>query len=527
LVKTYNQHIQVLSRLSNELELQIEFYKIESELAPARKSFSRNSDALEQQKIDLRSKYSLVLDELNKGQLFKLNAPENSWVPDLESLSNLNIDLKKLIANAHQLIENKVDEQMEILNANNYDAPILAELVKEQSDLLYAINGSKLFKNEIHNLSISTWKNYLFLKKLTKNLLKARLFLECNMDYATYRSYEFTLDVKVSLVIGSLENIKNSEWVETYEAWYFKALFTKYSTRDLADIASSFESLSQLKYIDATFQQFRIATYFNQQQENSKGFTKKTPKDGTDWKSLMISSKEGFKSHFPMVVIDEDFFTSEITNLDYDYLVCLENEEIPQNIFANSHFHSILCLIPSVLSPELKQSVFSSKNYKTKKLVNLKSKTIPYGMKVGKNLSEKISLSKALTYILSESSNEKLFFSARNFSIITCMSPFCTKLIELELLDIRIKSLKYTHLESGIVDDVILKEDDNKYLIIQDGFLDSNLDLEWQVDVLRRIQEAGLKLLIISIDELATKHDKSILELLPIPELKAKLTELA
>lgn len=527
LVSTYNNHISALSKLNNDFELQLEFYKIESEFAPAKKTFGRKSDAMEKQKIELRSLYSLLLDELNKGQLFKLKTPENNWIPDLDELFAVNIDIKNLLKNAHQLIQNKVDEQMEILNSNNYDAPELAIHRQEQGDILYAINGSKLFKKEIHNLSISTWQNYLFLKKLTKDLIKSKLFLECNMDYAIYRSYEFTLQKKVSSVICALENIKNSDWVETFEAWYFKALFNKYSTRDLLSISQQFEKLAQDKHLDASYQGFRVSCTFDKQQSEKSTFAKNLGKEGRDWKSLMLSSKKGFKSYFPIIICDEEFFTSELTNLEYDYLICIDNEEIPQNIFANSHFHSILCTFNSVLPPQVKQNASNAKNYKSKKLVNLKSKIIPTGHNVTNNLSEKISLSKAVTYVLGQSAYEKQFYSARNFSIITCLSPFCTKLLEMELLDIRIKSLRYTHLESGIVDDVILKEDDNKYLIIQDGFLDPQLDLEWQMNVLRRLQQAGLKLITIYSEELANNPKKRVLDLISIPEMKAKLEQLA
>lgn len=521
LINRYKGHIAVIKKLNRDLETQIEFYKIEYELAPSKKSFARPSDQLERQKLELRSRLSVLVEEVKSKHLLKITPPLNTTTPNIEALSAFSADLNRLIDNHHLLVQNKVEEEIEILNSNNYDAPELSELVRSQSDLIFAINESKLLKKEVNHLSISAWNNYEFLKSLTKDLLKMRLFLECNTDYAIYRSFESSLPKKISALISALENIKNSEWIPCFETWYFNALFNKYAQNELSSITNQFQTIGDIKERDATYRSYRIEKRFAQLREYEVDLRRKVSKEGTDWKTAMLHSKSSFKFNFPIIVCDEKFFTSELTNFEYDYLICVENEEIPQNIFTNSHFESILCLHSIPISKTIKDSAYTSQNYSKKLLVNLKVKTLPTGEGVMEILKDKITLAKSLTFILGLSSLEKHFYSARDFSIITCLSPFVTKLLELELLDVRIKALKYTHLESGIVEDVVLKEDASKYLVIQDGYLDPELDAEWQISVLEKIKSTGIKLIIISSEKLAQNPHKSILDLIDIPEVSA------
>ncbi|GLR18363.1 hypothetical protein [Portibacter lacus] len=520
MVSKLNDQVKLIRKLSEELETQLEFYKIESELATRKRTFGKSKDPIEKQKIALRTHYSMLLEALQEIQLFKINFPENGWIPDTEKLEAFCHTLNEQLKSAHQSIQNKVDEQLEILNANNYNAPELSILSRDQIDLIGAINKSELFKSEIHNLSISAWKNYGFLRKLDKTLTKRRLFLEENSDYAVYRSFEFTLEYKINEIISALEDIENEKWVASFESWYFEALFDKYYLSQIDDLDIRFDLFTQQKFIYENFLGHRIQTVFNGLRYSLSDIQKKIGKDGRDWKSLMIDLNDSFKYSFPIIVCDEEFFSSEIANLNYDFLICIDNDDIPQNIFANSHFESILCFHQNKIDTQIKESAYTSKNYNEKGQFQLKSKEIPTDMKIGQNLKFSIELSKSLTYTLKESRYEKQFYSAKDFSIISCVSDFCSKLIEIEFLDIRIKSLKYTHLESGIVDDIIMKDDRNKYLIVQDSFLDPSLDIEWQISVLRKIEQAGIKIININTAQLAQSADASIITLMEIPELK-------
>ncbi|WP_235298396.1 hypothetical protein [Portibacter marinus] len=518
----FRAQIQKIKALSEELELKISYFQIEQDLAPKKKVFQKKTDPLDESKKNLRAIYQLLIDAIAETPLYKITCPDNDWNPDVEKLKSFNIDLQKLLKNAHIIIQSKVEEQLEIINANNYHAPELIDINQEQQALIFAINGSKIFKDAIHNLSISSWKNYSFLKELVSKLRKAKLFLEANMQYAIYRSFEFSLDSKTNAIITAMENVKTHLWLDSFEAWYFKALFDKYYIHELTGIESKYQLLAQYKHLDINFESFRIAHAFDRLRYNKDLLHKKIGKNGLDWKSALIADRDGFKYNFPIIVCDEDFFTSEIAHLNYEHLICIENEDVPLNLFANSHFNSILMVAERNFSRSVLENAHSAKNYQHKRQFHLKSKAIPSGEKLNDSVGFNLQMAKYLTYVLQEVSYEKQFYSGKDFSIITCMSDFCSKLLEIELLDHRIKALRHDGIDSGIVDDVIIKDDVSKYLIIQDGFLDSEIDLEWQISALHHLQRAGIKVLSLDSFSLAMAEDGKILQLLEIAELPLK-----
>ncbi len=519
LYSKYLQQIQKIKKQSQDLDLYLSFYQIEYDLAGKNKVFGRGKDPLEVEKKELRSRYQVLLDAIEGVHLFKVKCPENSWNPDVVELTKFNGDLQKLLSSAHQIIQSKVEEQLEIINARNYSAPNLIDIQAEQEDLIHAINGSQLFRTEIHNLSISSWKNYEFLKHLRNRLIKNKVFLEANMDYAIYRSFEFSIDKKTNDLISALHSTKSHKWVEAFETWYFKALFDKHFLHELIDLEIKYLELEEQKHENAEHKAFRISHVFKQLRYSKNQLAKKIGKDGLDWKSAIISDSDGFKYNFPIIICDTEFFASELDNLNYDYLICEENKEIPTNLFANTHFSSIVCLSARKFERSLVEKARLAKNYGLCKEFKIKSSGLAHPISLQDGAKSKLLVAKYLSSVLKEASSEIKFFSAKNFSIISCMSDFCMKLLEIELQELRIKALKFTHLESGIVEDVLIKEDDSKYLVIQDGFIDSNKDIEWQITALRLLSQAGIHICYLNSFALANSESKRVLDFLNIKEL--------
>ncbi len=529
LQSSYLDKIQNLKSATEQLELELEKYKVDVDLAPSRKAFSRTKDPLELQKQEVRIKYEQLLDILESAKIFSLKPPINSWTPDIEGL-NVFIDLlKKNLKNAYPLIKKKVENQLAVLNSSNFDAPELSEYYKAQEELIYTLNGSKLFNKNFQNLNVSAWKNYEFIQTIYTFLKKNQNFLLNNALYATWRSFEYSLEPKALQLIEALHQKPTEDWVNIFELWYFNSLFTKFHEKELEDLKPSYISLEETKFINNSFDKNRITQFWEQERfkienQKDKQFLNAVKEDDLDGPTMIRKFPKAFKSHFPVAVFEEHIDTKLLIDSGYDYLIIGDGLNVPSELLGNSHFQGILYLHNTEIDQEMADRIYHSNNYTGKKSFTLPAFHIPNNMENSDLLRDQILKSKVLVNILNEISWGKGFYSAKNFSIISCLSPFCTRLFNMEIEDLLLKPLKYDHLDSGIVEDIILKEDDAKFLLIQDGFLDANLDMEWQISMMNMIERMGIKVINVNTFLLAKGTKKSILDFIPMNVSKATVS---
>ena len=522
--------VHEILKIVNDLELQLGYFSIDKDLAPAKKAFVRQKDHLEQQKQDVRARYNLLLEELENIQLFKLEKPVNSWNPDISGILQLCSDIKKAASSSYQIIISKVEDQLEILNANNSDAAELSGIMHKQQDLISALNGSKILKKEVQNLSISAWKNFQFIKAIYSKLRKNLIFLKENLNYGVWRSFEFSLEPKALKIVHALENIETSKWVDCFEYWYFKAINQKFPFENLDEIMGLFQRLEESKFIHNEFDTFRIQNIYDQKcSKASKSElshwnlilkeSKKKDQVEINTQTLLETSSQIFKSKFPIIVVDESYPSQALIGLSCDILIAYNNIDLPSDLMGNSHFESIIIANGRHFKTAWQDKIKHAGNYKEKRYFALNQLHLPDSASTKDQNKTNLELGRVLSSILKNINFTKNFYSAKDFSIITCMTPFCTRLLELELYDLKIKALKYADLDTGIVEDVMLKEDKYKFILLQDGFLDPTLDPEWQISVLRKLQQLGLKVIHISSADLASGVKNRIIDFLEIPEL--------
>ncbi len=517
--------------LLENFKLQMEYYELSLDLAPKTKSFIRKKDPFENQKKDVRALYSLLLQAIDEFGLIKLNAPNNSWVPEVENLKIFCLQLKIEIEKGYELIQNQVQDQIEIINSNNFDSQELKQIVKDQNDLNHNINLSKIFKKEFQNLSISAWKNFENLKNSHSSLKKNLNFLTENNEFAVYRSFEYSLDKKALEIIKLLENVPQFKWVDQYELWYFNALYNKFVFPNSEEIRNRFDNLFESKHECQNFDTLRIKNIFDQHFHNNEKSEKNSWKNFIDKKEnenfstipvsdLVSASKKVFKSKFPLLITSEQNVNNdEYLNLNYDYLICLENKIHPDELISGTNFSGIGILQPPTIEIGLKERLKKAENYIEKKKIDIQLSCLSDNLS---NISFKsnLKLAKSLASIIKEISYEKVFYSAKDFSIISCLSPFCTKLLAIEFQEIRIKTLKYSHIDSGILEDVLLKDDKFKILLVQDGFLDPKMNIEWQISVLRKMEQIGIKVIRVNTFELGNGTKNRIMDFIDLPEIK-------
>lgn len=517
---------QQISALIDDLDLHLSFYEIELELSPPKKAFTRQKDHLEEHKQELRAKYEHLLVTLKDLDLFKVQAPPNSWIPDVAAIKDFYTKLRQHIDNSHQLIQTKVEEQLEILNQNNFQSQEIAEIIAEQEQLITTINATKLFKEEFQNLSISAWNNYDYLRSLHSRLLKNLQFLQENKAYGIWRSFEFSLESKALDLINVLESSEQTLWVDKFELWYFKSIFDKYPFESISEIREQQKLLEDSKFIYEDFYSFKVQNIFENKffsadkkhQSSWNNKIKNLLKRGhasVQWKELQNEFPKLFRHRFPILIsVEGSIISQQLIEFASDYLITIDNHNIQAELFGNSHFDAMMICQSKAMDPKIKDHIKSAKNYAFKQSFKLKQRTLPEYSKSSEQFTPNLKLSKAFASILKVLSFEKKFYSAKNFSIISCLSNFNTRLLEMELLEAKIKTLKYTHIDTGIVEDIMLKEDEFKILLVQEGFLDPKLNIEWQISVLRQLERMGIKIVHISTFELATQEKSSILDFL-------------
>ena len=535
LVSNYQIKIRDLKKHISDFLLQLDYLEIDLEYASPKKVFSRQKDPLEKQKQEVRARYNLVLETLTELPFIKIKAPVNSWNPEVSTLKLYIQDLSLFLRNTNILIYNIVDEQIEVINQNNYHSPALSGIANQQSELIYAINETNLFKENFQNLSISSWQNFLFLKELNSQIKSNNQFLQEQISYGIWRSFENSLIPKALDLIFSLQETTPSIWVETYELWYFNALFSKSNYSSIVETKNTFRNLEEAKFLNNNFDSERIIQVFENKSYNlEKGekakwnqFIKTAQRedDNIDWNILQTASPNVFQTKFPLVIYSEQTLADDkVRALSYDYLICINHNEISLELIANSHYKGIGFFYSSFLTSEDFARISRAKNYLKKKKFNLKARSFSSQLKLDTVQKNRLSIAKILTTVLDESKIDTVFYSAKNFSIISCLSPFCGQLLAMELADQHTKELKYTHITSGIVEDVILKEDIFKIILVQDGFFDTNFDLEWQIMFMRNLEQIGLKLIHVSTFELAEGYKKNILDFVDMPEIRSHFT---
>lgn len=521
LQSSYLDKIQKLKSATEALELELEKYKIDLDLSPSRKAFSRTKDPLEQQKQEVRTKYEYLLELLETSKIFNFNPPINSWTPDIESLSNFINSLKKNLKNAYPLIKKKVENQLAVLNSSNFDAPELSEYYKAQEELIYTLNGSKLFNKTFQNLNVSAWKNYEFIQTIYIFLKKNQNFLLNNTLYATWRSFEYSLEPKALELIEALHQKPSEEWVNIFELWYFNSLFTKFHEKELEDLKPSYIELEEIKFVNNSFDHQRIRLFWQKEKYEIDTYTNKQflnaiKEDDLDGPSMIKKFSKAFKANFPIAIFDEHIDVRLLIDTGYDYLIIGDGMNIAPELLGNSHYRGVLYLHKTEIEKEMAERIYHSNNYSGKKSFSLPAFHIPNDLESSELLKDKILKSKVLVNVLNEITWGKGFYSAKNFSVISCLSPFCSRLFNMEIEDLSLKPLKYDHLDSGIVEDIILKEDEAKYLLIQDGFLDANLDVEWQISMMNMIERMGITVINVNTFLLAKGTKSSILDFIPM-----------
>lgn len=533
---TFQERIFRIEELVKELNLEIDYYALEFEFSTPRKAFTRNKDPLEDQKQRVRAKYNELLEYLDEVQLFKVKAPINSWNPDITELRNFTEGITKTLVNSFHIVKSKVDGQLEVLNSSNFDAPELSKYLKEQEELIYAINGSNLFKKEFQNLSISAWKNYEFIKTLYAFLKKNLKFLKKNLPYAVWRSYEYSLEPKALFLVEALQNKPTQNWESIFELWYFGTLYAKYPLSGPEDMGSTFQLMEEIKYIDKSYDAIRIEhlsdiKYFETTPEAVKNWEKfkssilNNSSSMEDWRNIIAENKTVFPVEFPVLIIDENVPSGALVHLPYDYLINYDEVEISAELIGNTHFEGILYFHQSTIEKTILERLVAGKNYKGKKSFELSNYMFSNSKEHAKMLKDQLLKGKALSAILKLITYEKRFYSAKSFSIITCLSPFCTRLFEIEIEGFPLKKLNYHHIESGIVEDILIKEDNYKILMVQEGFLDLDLDVEWQIMALNMIERFGIKIVPVNTFALARGNNETILSFIDIPGFQETIGE--
>lgn len=138
-------------------------------------------------------------------------------------------------------------------------------------------------------------------------------------------------------------------------------------------------------------------------------------------------------------------------------------------------------------------------------------------------LKEKIFISKKLARILGNISNPIQFYSAKNYSLISCLLPYWSAILDEEFENLNLKKIKYDDISSGVVEDLLLKEDQYKILLIQDQLLDPEVDLEWQLSAIRGLEQLGIKVIRVNSFDMAEKHDSSIIEQIQLTAFRLDL----
>lgn len=533
--KQYKDKVRELEALIESLELQLEYYSIEKEFAPVKKAFSKQ-DPLEKIKVEVRAKYGMVLELLSDIKLFSVETPTNSWTPDTLVLADFSRNLKKIIKSAHFLILAKVEEEIEVVNNSNYESSDLKEILELQEDLILGINNAHLLKDNIQNLSISSWQSFMFLKSVETRLQNSLIFLQSNSSYCIWRSYEMSLEHKALDIINAFENLQSDAWVEEFELWYFQSLFDRFEFITADEIRKLAFELEESKFIYHNFDEDRMLkvienSFYNLPTDEQNSWNKYIKKelsdhDGAEWETAIERYPKAFNAKFPLLIgTDNSLSVLDKNKVEYDYLICFEPDEIQLNYLTNTHFQGISIFRSTLSSKQEFERIVNAKNYAVKKKFELQPLNFPDHIHKELPLKEKLKTAKILANVLAESSTNKCFFSARNYSIISCVNPFCERLLAQELSLYPLKELKYNDLKSGIVEDVLLKEDKVKLLILQDGFFDSKLNAEWQFELIRSIERMGINVKFIDVFEMARGNKNKVLDFIDISELKILLEE--
>ena len=405
-----------------------------------------------------------------------------------ESLSTL---INKWHTERNYFLDKKSNEAEAYINqlscrSNGFED--LISMDKRLNELIFNVNETNYFKNEITNNAWNFNGQLSSLKKLITLLRNASLLVD-NIMYVNWKILVNELDAKEKAIFNELYHMPRENWQSKIEDAITATRVDKLAMCNLPSKADNLDSLlskkEELVKLSADCLQEQWSTIrqdaLNQFQKNNKSlynelFKKKSIPELT-WSKLMRLENNFIASLFPILFVK----TSELEklNIKLDHVVLLGESQNIDLAKLNSVANQVL--ITSVSKLDLGDHEFENYSLEGFLAGHLNSVS---------DLQDRLSNTKLIAQQIRDLKANIKVFQCKNTVMISLLSPAKNKLILQEMDDLNLKEVVVMNDEKDMLEAAMLYDVPSKFLLIENDLINTLYvdDLEYQKEIIQNMK---------------------------------------